>query len=1306
MRAQQNRDAQRRPKKALFQSYEAVFAEHGRDTRSDRACLRVILQLGEPQIPGELLYDKFEFVLRQLGVTLAFGEDEESPLENIGQEGRHPQDEEGSVARSQHRLEPHTPPKRRASFTSMQDVTNQHVRSSRAVHWDPAIDSNFLDTSIQLHRSRQRGIYPNESPNAKATPRRRFSDHMPTPYRHGIEKHAVGNLQLFSHPGANLHQPHSTHDCRQQQPAPEDLLARRHLDWEVAAFHNVRLRKSQRQLLRKWARRTREHIEHLHTLDMQAEAQDFVTLKRQALDFWHAALDGKRQQAREQRFFEHLSRRAGRAYDLYLLTKSLTHWAQITAGVVAETNAARQRFLFTKYFSAWHDFTASAELKIERQRQKTLFASLRRRAAQNCRDEIISVQVYKRNVVRRLFWNWFHAWCDQAAPRYREQQFQRSILIRWARKTARQHSREIDVSVHFVDRLCQKIFRTWATQARIDMAGYHEADGFRMTRLVSPVLAQWREEARLRPLEGQSRRIKDWKIARKFFSLWQLRTRMSLRANAVNARRILRRSLTVWDERLRSQAVSARCNQRLVAQSMYRWVIAQRLALMTRISERRRRGRVARLFLTAVQRKTAEIAARKKQFADSKAHSLLTSSFARWNLLKIARDSQIQAAVQYYQPRLKQDAMQAVRLRLLHQEKLERWAQDARFYFLSTRHLTHWRAVSTTHKKNREREAYGRMRRQQKMGLARKMLNAWRSKAGREEDLLERGREVYGQKIGILRAALFRDWRALAADRRHHFQQVAEHYDARVFLATPLHRLVDMATNLAELRYRAEQFYQLKMSDVCSTTIRRMGLKAFEIRRRNIDADAIHNRQWHKHRRNMIRHWASKTHHREYQNLVHDGVEPRDYGDNVIEDNAAEGRSVATVTTERPNAEVEPTDAGYGSASNEDHHSQFQQGPFTIEEFAPVERTVVARGPRPLQEAGSTRKWMSATPDQEAMPLRNDLWPPPPPPDNGLSPSPQPHPRPLPPFRSIDRSHRQIGMEENDDSGQQDRSNDNDNDHKGRDTYVPSSPPRFTAAAAATGVTPTPGYLNSPSKRAARAKALLALGHKLPKPELLTQEAVARRRDPRTHEIEMTPTMTPKPTRVMKPTTMMNAITVSRDSKLNSDMTTVTTTPLVPPPQLRLAPQALAVPATGATTVKTTTTTTTNQPRSNTPNVSAVIVPASSQQNTPSAAAAQAQAQAQAQPQPQPQLQPRSPSPSPSTTRVSPAQLQPQDSAPVRPQPQSPPDFHRRQVRPGLFPQSSFSPAIPSQIPVRAGTKPGTAHMTTAGGGALSKKKS
>jgi protein SFI1 len=915
LQAQQRHDVQKRPKRALFEAYEKVFAENGLDTRQDRACLRIVLQLGEPQVPGDLLYDKFEFVLRQMGVNLAF-RDEELPAHSQQQHGARSFPDEETVEKGARLQASPRRPGRRASFTSMQDITSEQIRHSRPQRLSRASESWLHDERAPLSMLEHKNISPYMHLEAKPGHRRRFSHEIPGSRRNGMnathnerfhtsKKQQLpkdGNSELGVkvrlaekfHGGEIFSDSESADSPRKlyaqelfYRPSPTDL------DRDAAAFEAMRLRNLQRNLLNRWVRNIRERSEHIRALELQAVTKDFLTLKRQALDFWRTASDRKREQVREERFFEHLHRRAGQAYGLYLLTKSFTHWIQITAAAVAKTNAARQRFLFTKYFNAWYQFTVTNELKAERHGRRAPFDLLRKRAAQYYRDQINALEVYHGNLAKHVFWRWFREWCDRAAPRYEKQQIQRRTFNNWLRMSRKSRCRQITADSRFVRSSLGKAFRSWATKARVDVAGYHQADGFRKSRLLGTPFLQWHVEARLKPIADKVSRMRDWRIARSKFGIWQLRIRMVFRADAVNRMRTLQNAYSTWNERLRSQALAARTDERIVAEALYKWVIAQRYVLMVRISEQHQKKNAMRSFLVAALARMKELVPKEEELIGVRKQRLLGSTLCCWRERTVVIQTRSQIALDFYNPKLKQDTIEAIRLKIRSKQKLEMWAKDARFYFLMTRYITIWRAVAAERKKCRERAAHAKMRRKCKMNLARNILHAWSHKQHQNLKAYNTGDEVYLEKVKARQHELFRHWRTATSQREREAIQASERYDDRL-LDHFLGLLTDTSRHLNGLQSRAEQFYHLKMSEMCSTQLRRFSMRAFEIRRREQDADAMHDRHWSKHVRNILRHWASKTQDVAYRDII------------------------SNAPTEKPQ-EREPTDAGYATASNEDH---------------------------------------------------------------------------------------------------------------------------------------------------------------------------------------------------------------------------------------------------------------------------------------------------------------------------------------------------------------------------------------------------
>jgi protein SFI1 len=905
---------QKQPKRALFEAYEEVFAESGLDTRQDRACLRILLQLGDPQIPGEFIEEKFEFLLQQMGINLSFTHDDPPAHNDNFQVVAKLREEEkvekgASLQSSPKRL------RRRASFTSVQDITTDQVRQSRPQRLSRASESRLQDERAAPSKLEQKNTSLYMLQEAKPTQQRRFSNDSPGTRRAGMKAFHDERFYASNHQSQGLakarpriggqsherfHQDEdsmdSASDASHSRLYPQELFYRpssADLDRDAAAFGDMRLRNLQKSLLHRWARYAAEHSDHVHALELQAATKDFLTLKRQAFDFWRTAYEQKRQRFREERFFEHLHNRAGQAYDLYLLTKSFTHWIQITAAAVAKTNAARQRFLFTKYFNAWYQFTVTNELKAERHGLKAPLNLLRRRAAQYYHDQINALEVYHGNLTKYVFWRWFREWCDRAAPRYRDHQLQRRTLSKWVRKSRENRSREVKVDLQLVRSSLQKAFRTWTTKARIDIAGYHQADAFQMSHLLKMPLKQWYAEARLRPVEAKILNMRDWRIARSNFSIWQLRTRMVFRADAVNRKRILQNAYSAWNERLRLDALAARMNERIVAEALYKLVIAQRSLLMMRISEQHLKGNAMRCFLYGIRKKRKELSTREERWVSARKEQLLSSALTTWRQRANTIKGQSQTALEFYNPRLKQDTMQAIRLRLKEKQKLQTWATDARFYFLMTKYIAIWRAASAAKKKTHQRAAHALMRRKCKMNLARNVLYVWSHKQNASLEARKKSDEVYGQKIKSLQEVLFRKWQTSASQRKREEIQMTRRYDDRL-LDHCLELLVDKSRHLYSLQSRAEQFHHLKISEICSTQLRRFGMRGFEMRRREQDADAMHDRHWNKHVRNIIRHWASKAQASVYREMV------------------------SNAPTEKPQ-EREPTDAGYGTASNEDN---------------------------------------------------------------------------------------------------------------------------------------------------------------------------------------------------------------------------------------------------------------------------------------------------------------------------------------------------------------------------------------------------
>lgn len=75
IRAQNDPASKEQPKDALWQAYVEIFDERKLSHQHDRACFNVLLKLLNPSTPGESLYHKFENILQEDGIVLAYDDD-------------------------------------------------------------------------------------------------------------------------------------------------------------------------------------------------------------------------------------------------------------------------------------------------------------------------------------------------------------------------------------------------------------------------------------------------------------------------------------------------------------------------------------------------------------------------------------------------------------------------------------------------------------------------------------------------------------------------------------------------------------------------------------------------------------------------------------------------------------------------------------------------------------------------------------------------------------------------------------------------------------------------------------------------------------------------------------------------------------------------------------------------------------------------------------------------------------------------------------------------------------------------------
>jgi len=875
--------------------------------------LRLLFQLVGPDTdPKASLYEKFEQLLSRAGITLDHGDEDVSVAPSEGPILREVQgtaEDDGAAAwqASPRRAE------RRNSFTSMYDVTAEIERLSKRrplsrasvshVHAEKSpFEERFASERAAPGPSHRRSDSSHDYSSSHKEPveRPRLSRHEE---RHqSARRNYQGQImaQDQHHVYSGTEESASLLDGGDQDPGRNSLalpiisVSQTQLVRDSSAFDQGRIRILAKKYFRKWFIQTHAQINKLLDLEAEAAQRDRLMLQRQAFDSWLAAHRRIQQEERVKLHFNTLDRRAAANYDGYLVAKAFRHWLQITLEVKAKTEAARQKYLFVKYFNAWHRLTVTNELKADRQSLKAPFQQLRKRAAQYYQDEVNALELYHSNLSKLIFWRWAFAYADRKAPRFRDTMLTKRALLTWNGKLKDRSQQEREAIAFCEQKILRKLLQLWSTQTRIALAGDRKADDFRARGLMMPSFNQWRLATQFAPMEGQVARIRDWRIARSNFGIWLLRTRMILRADSVNNLRTKQNAFTAWNERLRRETLQARINDRIIAQAIYKWVIAQRAILMTRIREEREKLVTFRKLLAGFRKHRDQLQRQESEVKNLRFARLTGSTLECWKLQMNLTRARSQMATEFYTPKIQQDMLASWRNKHEHIQKLEKWSKDASFYFTTMKTLKRWRDAATEAKKRRTNEAYKKVRRQVKMNLARKVLVNWRSRVDKIKSLDVRGERAHGSKETELLRRLVSKWESRSRQRQQAMADALDRFNGRL-MAQPLHAWIDASRQIINQEIRADQFYHIHLSELCSVKLRRLSMKAFGIKRRQQDADAMRERHWNKHVRNILKHWAIQSKDATYQALLRGSSEPTDagYGTASQDDPPGTGTGVA-----------------------------------------------------------------------------------------------------------------------------------------------------------------------------------------------------------------------------------------------------------------------------------------------------------------------------------------------------------------------------------------------------------------------------
>jgi protein SFI1 len=907
-RAEQNSDVERLPFRALFAAYDEVLAEHGSDADPEQVCMRFLFKMGTGGLAGQSLFDRFENLLQRMGIVLSF--DDTEPEQNYGHARYPPASEFTGEQQFTDRVAEDTTQRsirrRRASFNSMYDVgedaTQKHgyrpsSRSSlsrlepgksafleiddqpqelptrRPDPTNPPDKNELLAQFLEMGRRLMGGLDP-----TRGMPQSSENDAPVQPTTNGI---------LSSSPRSN-HQSRSDSPDESDEPSPEinnnlrseDIRAFDELGYkpslsdmlrDASNFATYRKRATARKVILYWLEQAVHLRQRREDMELAASNQDRTTLLRQALDLWRAELQKKRQNSHTKRFFRHLEKRAAKARDLYLMTKAFTHWAQLTSDEVSRASEARQHILSIKYFNAWREITAVNGMKAQRFAVRKPLDGWRRKIQQIRMLDDHAAATHDINTKKKHFmilrWNFYY---EQRAPEWNDYRLKKGSFLSWIRALRTQREREADIDHTNRHELLHATLQTWSYRLKSVNAAQLDADTKRKEKLAGDSIEAWSAQTRLHSAAVRTVTKVNSNLVKASLMCWRTRTKAMQDAKEANRLRLLRNAWTTWNDHLRCYALNSRIEERLMKEAIYRWVLAERYRLAQRIRDQRIQREAFAKFIITARDTSKELMQREDEYVRHSNYDILRSHFRCWrNKLAVQRQREY-AAMEFYEPRVEQEAIIIWNAKHRHVQNLEKWAQDARFYFTATKFVKSWHNATLDASKKRRQDAYVRIRRKVKMNIALSAMRVWYDKSRRVTHLNNQADELCHTNLLLYSTELVDRWRQQTAMIAQNTQD-AEVYYHRQLAYHMLTRWIDESEKYRGLEEQADGLDLVHVSGLASAQLRKISLRIFQMRSATDMAESMHDRVLRKHHRNMLRHWSNKA---RAQRKDHEDLEP------------------------------------------------------------------------------------------------------------------------------------------------------------------------------------------------------------------------------------------------------------------------------------------------------------------------------------------------------------------------------------------------------------------------------------------------
>ncbi|KAI0999813.1 hypothetical protein K3495_g8383 [Podosphaera aphanis] len=798
-----------KPTTALLSAYYSELSYY-KDPDPDYRFVAFLFTIGTLKGPGTL-FDKFERVLYEIGIDIVFDSSETGAEQNDGkferyeahsfvaEESTHQDKSEKAYDLFHENSIPagETKPHRRNSDSAVKPKRPNTVRFftfssydfSKTLHkytseyskngapWSQAFHGSIQSHSQEsnYHQDTRSGLDPaslgrlvrhdlfppaNGSLLAhKGTPRvvsiRQAVDEPAPVQNHVLSKENAQSYQCSEESSVLLgNAPIGSHFSE-----PESSLYIRAsvaLNWRLALFVKDRL-----QTWKKLAMELR-----IHKIGLEDVAISFYrkTVFRHVFHNWWIGLVEKRENEEIEIFYKGLEERATRARDLYLSYIALSHWSNHAAEQVQKTALARRNIIQTRVFNAWRDITIADDITAQHHFLNKYLTNWIRQYHTTLHNNNMALQFYESNSLKNRYQEWLGRLLEAKASSWRSYRTKYIMLSRWMTKTTKSGQFQYIAETNRQLQLCTRVYQIWHRKTISRLADDQKAKSYYFEKLSRVTILKWRKEIGIIPAKHTIQTEVATRIQKNAFEIWLHRAREERRAAQFNRKKVLREAWINWQFRVRAQVFSLHRENRLMERHLRALVIEARLRLAFRVRNETHLRNSMRTWKLNWQTMKQHRWEQEEVALDTLARKRQNFVLLRWyRCMVLLQQYQLEAA-DFHRPQFLQRAMLEWTSKLRHLQKLDIWAQDARFYLLAAKTLSHWRTSTESTRREKRKTSYIQVRRITKSNLARSILQQWQAKAQKIILMRSRAVDLVENRSADVRINLFSYWRYRVAN--------------------------------------------------------------------------------------------------------------------------------------------------------------------------------------------------------------------------------------------------------------------------------------------------------------------------------------------------------------------------------------------------------------------------------------------------------------------------------------------------------------------------------------------------------------